>query len=232
MEYVVYCDESRHDGAEQNRFMSIGSLWLPRGKKPELTKQFRALRESVGLKGEVKWSKVSEKKLEAYRKLVDFFFDQPDLRFRVIVVDQSKVDVYRFHAGDRELGFYKFYFEMLEKWIEPGSRYLVLLDFKRDEGADRHGTLRRVLENTTKGKAWIDDLTVIDSHESPLAQLNDLLTGAVAATWCGLRQGGAKEKLTAYITKRRGASLKTATAGPGLCKFNLFAIELEPTKPA
>ncbi len=231
MEYIVYCDESRHDGAAQNRFMSIGSLWLPRSSKPELTRQFRNLRELVGLRGEVKWSKVSAKKLDAYQKLVDFFFEQPDLRFRAIVVDQSKVDPIRFHGGDRELGFYKFYFEMLEKWIESGNRYLVLLDFKRNEGADRHGTLRRVLENSTKGKAWIDDLTVIDSHESPLAQLNDVLTGAVAATWCGLKPGGPKEKLSARIAQRRGASLKMATAGPGICKFNLFAIALEPAKP-
>ena len=211
--------------------MSIGSLWLPRSRKLELTKQFRALRESVGLRGEIKWSKVSAKKLEAYRRLVDYFFDLPDLRFRVIVVDQSKVDVRRFHGGDRELGFYKFYFDMLEKWIEPGNRYLILLDFKRNKGADRHGTLRRVLENKSKGKAWIDDLTVIDSRESPLAQLNDLLTGSVAATWCELKPSGAKEQLSAYVAARRGASLKTATASPAICKFNLFAIALEPAKP-
>lgn len=227
MEYVVYCDESRHDGAAQNRFMSIGSLWLPRSKKPELTKQFRALRESIGLKGEVKWSKVSEKKLEAYRKLVDFFFDQPDLRFRVIVVDQSKVDVHRFHAGDRELGFYKFYFEMLEKWIEPENRYLVLLDFKKNKGADRYTTLRRVLENKTKGRAWIDDLTVIDSYESPLAQLNDLLTGAVAATWCGFKADTSKARLAAHIGSRRGTLLHVANSSPGITKFNIFRIQLD-----
>src|ERR1039457_1334592 len=105
MEYVVYCDESRHDASPQNRYMSIGGLWLPRALKEPLTREFRALREGVGLKGEVKWSKVSAKKLEAYQKLVDFFFDQQELRFRVLVVEQSKVDTKRFHGGDRELGF-------------------------------------------------------------------------------------------------------------------------------
>jgi len=230
VDYVVYCDESRHDGTKENRFMSIGSLWLPRNRKSELTKRFRALRESVGLKGEIKWSKVSEKKLEPYKTLVDFFFDQTDLRFRVIVVDQSKVDLHRFHHGDRELGFYKFYFEMLEKWIESNNRYLVLLDFKKNKGADRYTTLRRVLENKTKGKAWIDDLTVIDSYESPLAQLTDLLTGAIAASWCGLRPGGAKENMVNYIGKRRGNPLTSSSAGPEPCKFNIFSIKLEPAQ--
>lgn len=54
MEYVVYCDESRHDGADHNRYMAIGSLWLPRGTKEQLTREFRELRESVGLKGDIK----------------------------------------------------------------------------------------------------------------------------------------------------------------------------------
>ncbi|HAO79054.1 MAG TPA: DUF3800 domain-containing protein [Verrucomicrobia subdivision 3 bacterium] len=227
MEYIVYCDESRHDGAAHNRFMSIGSLWLPRSRKTELTQQFRALRESIGLKGEIKWSKVSTKKLEAYQKLVGFFFDQPDLRFRAILVDQSKLDLNRFHGGDRELGFYKFYFEMLEKWIVAENRYLVLLDFKKNKGADRYTTLRRALENKTKGRAWIDDLTVIDSSESPLAQLSDLLAGAVAATWCGFPTDTAKSRLAGYIGQRRGASLLAVNSSAEIIKFNLFKIQLE-----
>lgn len=227
MEYVVYCDESRHDNSAVNKYMAIGGMWLPRGLKESLTKEFRKLREEVGLKGEVKWSKVSAKKLDAYQKLVDFFFDQEDLRFRVILVDQSKVDVKTFHGNDRELGFYKFYFEMLEKWILPNHQYLILLDYKRNAGSDRYRTLRRVLDNATKGKAWIDDLTVIDSHQSPLAQLSDLLTGATAAYWCGIKAASPKETLARHIGNRRGASLKAVNAGPTLTKFNIFAINLQ-----
>ena len=227
MEFVVYCDESRHDFSLENKYMSIGGLWVPRSLKGEMTKNFRALRESVGLKGEVKWSKVSQKRLGDYKKLVDFFFEHQDLHFRVILVDQSKVDFKRFHAGDRELGFYKFYFEMLEKWILAENRYLVLLDFKKNKGADRYRTLRRVLENKTRGTAWIDDLTVIDSYQSPLAQLSDLLTGAVAAAWCGFKTASPKANLAAYIGDRRGAALRTADTSPGVTKFNVFCINLE-----
>jgi hypothetical protein len=226
MEFVIYCDESRHDHSPQNRFMSIGGLWVPRPLKEAMTQKFRAARESVNLKGEVKWSKVSQKRLADYQKLVDFFFDQPDLRFRAIVVDQSKVDVNRFHGGDRELGFYKFYFEMIEKWILAGNRYLVLLDFKKNKGANRYTTLRRALENKIRGAAWIDDLTVIDSCQSPLAQLSDILTGAVAATCCGFTNASAKAQLAAYIGQRRGASLRTPDTNPAVTKLNVFGINL------
>lgn len=227
MEYVVYCDESRHDGSAQNRFMSIGGLWLPRSRKKELTEQFQLLRKDNDLRGEIKWSKVSSQKLDIYKKIVDFFFAQEDLHFRVILVDQTKVNLAKFHGNDRELGFYKFYFEMLEKWLLPGHRYLILLDYKRNKGADRYTTLRRVLENATKGKAWIDDLTVIDSHQSPLAQICDLLTGATAASWCELKPDGPKFELARYIGIKRGAALKTVTGGPGMTKFNIFSIHLE-----
>jgi hypothetical protein len=227
MEYIVYCDESRHDHSAANPYMAIGGMWLARSQKESLTKGFRKLREEVGLKGEVKWSKVSEKKLTAYQKLVDFFFDQEDLRFRVILVEQAKVDVKKFHGNDRELGFYKFYFEMLEKWLLAGDRYLILLDFKRNKGADRYTSLRRVLERSARGKAWIDDLTVIDSHQSPLSQMSDLLTGATAAQWCGITPGSPKAKLAQYIGQRRGASLKAVNCGPGLTKFNIFSINLQ-----
>src|SRR6266699_354246 len=200
MEYTIYCDESRHDHSEENRYMVIGSLWVPRFRKADLTREFRAVREAVGLKGEIKWSKVSQKKLNAYRRLADFFFDQQDLVFRGVVVDQWRVGART--SQDRELGFYQFYFQMLRKWIGAGDRYLVLVDFKKNKGADRYTTLRRLLENRTKGTAWIDDLTVINSYESPLAQLCDFLTGAAAAAWCGFRADTAKARLASYIESR------------------------------
>jgi hypothetical protein len=186
MEYIVYCDESRHAGTGHHPFMAIGSLWMPRTEKATLTGKFRKLCHSIDLHGEVKWSKTSRVCLESYKQLVDFFFNEEALRFRVIVVNQNKLDLEKYHDGDGELGFYKFYYEMLIKWIEEGNEYLILLDFKKNKGADRHKTLKTVIENKLKGKAVVKDLTIIDSSQTPLSQLCDLLTGAVAADWCGL----------------------------------------------
>lgn len=226
MKYVIYCDESRHDCAPGHRFMAIGGLWVPREGKAELTRDLRRQRRSLALNGEVKWSKVSDKRLDAYRAEVDFFFAQ-DLRFRAIVVEQEKVDVARFHGGDQELGFYKFYYEMLVKWLWPGNEYLILLDFKTNRGADRYTTLKRFLERQVKGTAWITDLTIVDSAESPLAQLSDLLTGAVAASWCGIRPGSAKEQLATHIAAKDGRrSLTVEDPTPADSKVNIFRIDL------
>ena len=227
MKYVVYCDESRHDGCADNKYMTIGSLWMPRDQRDSLSREFRDLCRANGLRSEVKWHKVSSKYLEAYKKAVDFFFQHQELKFRCIVVDQSKFDPDKFHGGDRELGFYKFYYELLIKWIEASNEYLFLLDFQRNKDSNRYSVLRRALDNSLKGKAWLTDLTVIDSHLTPFAQLVDLLTGSVAAEWCGqCRAGNAKQKLIGHISDLRGSQLTTASSGPAICKFNIFQIQL------
>ena len=227
MKHVVYCDESRHDGCADNKYMAIGSLWMPREQKEQLSRSFRDLCRSNGLRSELKWHKVSAKYLEAYKKAVDFFFNTNELRFRCIVVDQSVFNPDKFHGGDRELGFYKFYYELLIKWIQDNDEYLFLLDFQRNKESDRYSVLRRALDNSLRGKAWLTDLTVVDSHQTPFAQLVDLLTGSVAAAWCGHCQpGNAKQQLIDHVSELRGNSLTVASPGPAICKFNVFQIQL------
>ena len=69
-------------------------------------------------------------------------------------------------------------------------------------------------------------MTVIDSSESPLAQLCDLLTGAVAAAYNGTRVGGPKETLTEYIASSAGFSTLRTSTGLAESKFNIFKIDL------
>jgi len=224
--YVVYCDESCYDLAAHCTFMSIGGLFLPQEQKLQLSKELRRLLRSAKLNAEVKWSKTSLKRFEDYKKIINFFFEYSELRFRSIVVDQTKVDL-NLHAKDRELAFYKFYYELLEKWLEVDCEYLILLDYKNNRGSDRYTTLRTYLERHLKGKAWIHDLTIINSKETPLAQLCDVLTGAVAAAYNKCRAGSAKEQLANYIASKLGwSTLKTSTA-LSENKFNIFRIDLE-----
>jgi len=224
--YVIYCDESCHDLTPHHKFMSIGGLKVPRPDKARVSHELRGLMRSCNLNSELKWSKVSAKRLEDYKKIVDFFFQHPELTFRAIVVEQAKVDFEKYHGMDRELAFYKFYYEMLEKWLLPGNEYLILIDYKSNRGADRYMTLKICLENALKGKVKIRDLTIIDSSQTPSAQLCDVLTGAVAAAYNGLKKGTPKENLAKYIASR--AHLKTLRISAPLPggKFNIFKMRL------
>ncbi len=226
--YVIYCDESCHEWTphDSHRFMTIGGLKVPHYKKTELSHKLKTLKLSCELNSELKWSKVSKKRLKDYKKVIDFFFEQQETSFRAIVVDQSKVQLDKYHFSDSELAFYKFYYEMLVKWLQPGYEYLILLDYKNNRGADRYMKLKECLDNKLQGIAHIKDLTVINSKETPLAQLCDVIVGAVAAANNGTQKGSAKEELAAYIAMQSGLKNLCTSTAPTVGKFNIFKPDL------
>jgi len=220
--YVIYCDESCYELTPGHRFMSIGGLKVPRTKKAELSRQLRTLMRSCGLNSELKWTKVSRQRLIDYKKVARFFFERKEISYRAIIVEQARIRFEEYHGRDRELAFYKFYYEMLEKWLEPGNEYLILLDYKNNRGTDRYTTLKTYLERYLRGSAWIRDLTIINSKETPLAQLCDVLTGAVAAACNGPRPHSPKEAMVDYIASQAGLTNLCRSTPLSEDKFNIF----------
>jgi len=232
-EYVVYCDESSHTHFKKRPYYAIGSIWLPRDQKEQVNRDLKQIKKDCGLLGEVKWQKVSHKYIGRYSKIVDYFFANPHLHFRVILVDHPRVRYDDFHDGDLELGFYKFYYQLLWQWFEEGYEYLILLDYKNNRGADRFVNLRDVLGNKAKSLgARIKDLTVIRSTESHILQVCDLFTGAVATSYNNdFREASAKRELEGYVAdKLEWSSLRAAT-NKDFRKFNIFKIDLGRNAP-
>jgi hypothetical protein len=65
------------------------------------------------LMGGVKWTKVTANYLSKYALVVDLLlssFRGLGVCFRAIIVDESLADYRTFSFGDRELGFYKWYY--------------------------------------------------------------------------------------------------------------------------
>lgn len=228
MNYTVYCDESRHTGGDDCKYAVIGGLWVTRERRDAISKELRELKDANRISAELKWSKVSRLKLEAYERVLDYYWDCPDLYFRAIIIDQDTVDYDNFHEGDMELGFYKFYYEMLEKWLLAGNDYNILLDFKNNSDATRLPVLRRMVENYCGARgATVSNLSSIDSRQSNLSQVCDLLTGALSADANGLSTGSPKHELIQYMANRRGVSpLSARSSSPAMGKFNVFRIAL------
>jgi hypothetical protein len=133
----------------------------------------------------------------------------------------------QFKEGDEELGFYSFYYEMLIKWLHQPVAYNLLLDFKKNKGADHYQVLARCLKHKMPVGATLSGLNVIDSATSPLAQLADILIGATAATWCDAPTDRPKGQLAAYIAQKAGrSSLKIVDTSPSFAKLNVFKIDL------
>lgn len=229
MKFDVYCDESRPEAltskAENSaRFLIIGSLWLPSEERQARKAELHALKTQGKIGGELKWSKISKSREDAYTQLVDWFFAAGGrLRFRAIVVDREKLDLVRFHEGDGELGFYKFYYQMLHHWILDQNEYAIFCDLKRNREQDRLHVLQRVLDysNLTSN---ILSVQGVESEESVLIQTVDVLTGGVAARFNGsLREGSAKSAVVARIERNIGHRIMHTPKGEE--KFNVFKIQ-------
>lgn len=226
--YTVYCDESRHSGGVGCQFAVIGGLWIQRDCRDSINKDLSALKKRVHLGAELKWSRVSLKKLDAYKEVSEYFWNNQYINYRAIIVDQSSVDYNKFHDGDKELGFYKFYYEMIEKWLHSDNDYNILLDFKNNADLKRLPKLHRVLRNFGQTRSIsISNLTSIDSTQSNIAQLCDVLTGAVAADANGTAVGTPKAEMIRHIVQSRNVSpLSAPSRSPAFSKFNIFRIAL------
>lgn len=227
MKFDVYCDESRPDLFCSKKplanFVVIGSLWLQTEDRQKSKDAIHALRNRYKVGGEFKWQKVSPSKSEFYLRLVDFFFDQGDrMRFRCIAVDRNKINLLHYHENDQELGFYKFYYQMLHHWILDCNDYGVFCDFKLNREMQRLPDLHRCLRYANLSST-ISKVQATRSEESVLIQLADVLTGAASARINrSLREGTAKESLVRHIEDKLGRAI--AHTWRSEQKFNVFDI--------
>ncbi len=92
--FNIYCDESCHLEHDRQKVMILGAIWCPLETARETAQAIRAIKEKHGLGRdfEIKWTKVSPGKLDFYIDLTDYFFAEPDLHFRALIVaDKNKL---------------------------------------------------------------------------------------------------------------------------------------------
>ena len=90
----------------------------------------------------------------------------------------KKVNTEKYHNSDNELGFYKFYFNLLDKWCMSNDNYYIYLDYKSNKDNNRLPKLKEILNYVSEGE--IIDVLPIRSEESVFIQLADLLSGVVS----------------------------------------------------
>ncbi|MCC5874987.1 MAG: DUF3800 domain-containing protein [Candidatus Sumerlaeia bacterium] len=231
MKFEVYCDESQQDAfwsksPDRAKFLLIGSLWLPAENRHVLKGSIKGLRETHGFYKEIKWHGITRRYIAFYRGLVDLFMSQgDDLRFRCIAVEGEKLDLVRFHEQDAELGFYKFYYQLLKHWILDFNEYVIFCDEKTNREADRLRVLCRTLDfsNIT---STVKAVQALPSSEVALIQFCDFLLGAASARMnTTINQGSAKEEIVTMLESRLGRG-QLAPTWKSEQKFNIFKINL------
>lgn len=229
MKFDIYCDEAMPDlftsANPRAQYLMIGGLWLPSKIRNEAKKKIQALRHEHNTWGEIKWTKVSNNKLDFYLALIDLFMGYGmDMRFRCIAVDREQVNM-GLHANDGELGFYKFYYQLLHHWILDRNEYHVFCDTKSNRDLNRLKDLKRCLGYANLSSS-VTNVQALPSRQVSLIQLCDLLLGAASSRLNGtLNEGTAKE----VIVKRLESRLDIHSIGPtgkSAEKYNVFRIRL------
>ncbi len=224
----VYCDESRQDLLSSKSkgpyiYSLIGGVWIPSEIRQYLKKKILELKEEVGYKREIKWKDVAPTTLPFFEKLLDLFFSDERIQFRCIVVDSTQFNLEKFHEGDAELGFYKLYYELLEKRFETSHSYKIYLDYKINRLPSRIRTLQTYLRNRFQSIKSID-LQALPSNEVVLIQLADVLLGATGYKLHNLNTSPAKRAIVERIEHYLGREIKPTSREEK--KYNIFKIQL------
>jgi len=222
--FNIYCDESCHLEHDRKPVMVIGGVWCPAAEVKNITRQIRVIKEMHHARGEIKWNRVSRSRQDFFIELVKYFFQNPALHFRCVIVDdKSKLNHAYFNQGSHDSFYYKMYYYMLRNILTRPNQYNIFLDIKDTRSAQKLHTLKEILCNNVHDftQQMINNMQNIHSHESEILQLADLLIGAVGYQHRSLAENTTKTELIRQITDHVGHNLRSSTP-PWVEKFNVF----------
>jgi len=224
MKYEIYCDESCVDALFNKNacaYVVIGGIWIPAECRQQIKEEIKQIREKYGKLGEMKWNKVSPATSDMYKELIDLFFGMYQIRYRAICIKANEVDHETYNQGSGELGFYKFYFQLIHHWLVPGNEYSIFIDHKINANPHRVSTMEKALRMTSP--AIVRQAQALPSEQSVLIQFADVLTGLVAASF-NKNLKGTKLELAQRVEHYLGHPI--SSTGLFEQKFNLFDINL------
>jgi len=226
MEYNVYCDESCHLENDNINVMVLGAVYCPKNKLAKINEEIKQIKNKHNLKShtEIKWNKISPNKLQLYLDIIDFFFDNDELRFRCLVIPDKKLLNHEAFSQTHNEWYYKMYFSMLSVIFEPNEhKYNVYLDIKDTNSYRNTNKLHDICchSNYDFSKEIIEKIQSVRSFECQIIQLTDILIGALAYKNRGLNTSSAKTSIVNKIIERSGYSLTKSTLLKEP-KFNCF----------
>ncbi|OQB54106.1 MAG: hypothetical protein BWX97_00082 [Firmicutes bacterium ADurb.Bin146] len=223
--YNIYCDESCHLERDGNDIMVLGCISCPIEFVKESNIHIRKIKQKHNIDpgSEIKWTKVSNSKIEMYLELIDYFFNSYYLNFRaVIAVNKSKLDHETFNQ-DHDSWYYKMYYLLLKYLIEVEDKYRIYIDIKDTRGMEKIDYLHRVLSNSLYDfyNETIERIQLVRSDEIQLLQLTDLIIGSLSYVNRKCSSSSAKLQIIEKIRKYTGLSLMHKTP-KDFHKFNIF----------
>lgn len=212
-EYNIYCDESCHLRNDHNKVFVLGAVWVRKGRTQDIFRELRELKQkhNLSVNFEAKWTKVSKSKIDYYKELVLYFFKNPDLHFRGLVVPDKELLDHDAFGQDHNTWYYKMFYTLLSVILKQGVEYNLYLDIKDTKSNTKVQELRRILSITSVEDTTVVKAQQIRSHEVETMQITDILVGALAYYQRGLDENEGKNTLVDLIEESIGKSILTSS---------------------
>ncbi len=222
--YNIYCDESCHLLNDHNKTFVLGAIWVEKDKTQKIFKQLRELKEkhNLSLKFEAKWTKVSGSKADYYCELVKYFFDNPALHFRGVVVPDKSILDHSAFAQDHNTWYYKMFYVLLSQVIKERSEYNLYLDIKDTRSNIKVQELKKILNIASVEDVAVPKAQQIRSEEVELMQLADILIGALSYTHRSLQKNKGKAMVIETIENSIGKNKMLTSSTKDEDKFNVL----------
>ncbi|BCZ49280.1 hypothetical protein psyc5s11_53470 [Clostridium gelidum] len=226
----IYCDESCHlemteNNKNEQKIMAIGGITCDAEKVKEINEKIRLIKKNYGInRAEIKWTKVSEPKLEFYKNIIDLFFEEDNLKFRVIIKDKREIYYTQYNHDDI---YYIMYFYLLREMISINQENSIYIDKKDTRGGQRVQKLKEYLchQKMDFDLKLINKIQIVTSSDCELMQLTDIFIGAI--TYANRlddhreNTSNTKIELVNYIRLKTGLTLLN-TVPISYSKFNIF----------
>lgn len=245
MRQLIFADESSTD---KLRYMFIGGIWVDEQTYSQVLEECKNFKRENNWDEQTKfnWKNVSKKTLPQYCKFIDIFFKY-NLQFNCIIIDRKEIDLKANEDKDAELGFYKFYYQLLRKNSKPNAPYYIYLDRRTNREPNRLEKLKSFLQQdthpidfwgirTTNKGLDVKALEFVNSKSYELIQFSDILMGAISYHYNKrhLRPDASQNKcdLAQYIaTKINKPNLIFNTGKSGYKNLNLWLFKSNKTVP-
>lgn len=194
-ELIIFCDESVSKGEFFSNF--YGGVVVGSSSYQAITQELQETRNSLGIRSEVKWSKVSEPRLEPYTELLRRFFEfvvQDRLKVRVMFT-QNAHEPMGLTQDHRENTYFILYYQFIKHAFNlldaPRDSRVRRLRLYFDQFPDTKAKVAQFREyllalhrNREFGTASFtlarEDIAEVKSHDHIILQCLDVVLGSMA----------------------------------------------------
>ncbi|MCB1217832.1 DUF3800 domain-containing protein [bacterium] len=227
----IFTDESgTHSTAP---YLVIGGIWAyDSDTYASYTAFINDTCNDHGHSHELGWKNIQPRFVDCYKCVIDIFFADNGLAYFSIAIDKSRVDYNRYHGGNADLGFYKFYYQLLVQRVSPEKSHWLRLDRKGGmkkylQGLQDSCNNRLRRDHPEIRHNPIHTIQQVDSRRNPLIQVADIFTGAISASYAGIASRE-KAEIAEYIANSAGvAGLNAGTPYAIREKFNNWEMRLK-----